>query len=188
MCCGQDTPSSRWYAIRVASNWEKPTAQALRCRGIEEFLPLYSQLRHWNGRSRSVERPLFPGYVFGRFDIADRLSVLQVPGVVHIVSAGRTPVPVLDHEVAAVKRMLDARLPVEPWQYLRIGDKVWIERGPLRGLEGIVVQFKGSYRLVVSIAVLERSVAAEIDREWIRSVPIPISSAVQRMSAMAAGR
>jgi transcription antitermination factor NusG len=116
MCPRQDAPNSRWYAIRVSSNWEEPAAQALRGRGIEEFLPLYSQRRNWNGRFRAVERPLFPGYVFGGFDIADRLSVAHIPGVVDIVSAGRTPVPVADHEIVAVKRFLGWRLSVEPCQ------------------------------------------------------------------------
>jgi transcription antitermination factor NusG len=166
-----DAASRKWYAIRVASNFEKPAAQALRCKGIEEFLPLYSQRRGSNGCFRAVERALFPGYVFGRFDICDRLSVLMTPGVVHIVSAGRTPVPVADEELAAVKRVLDSGLPAEPWPFLRVGERIWIECGPLRGLEGIVVQFKGSCRLVVSVTLLERSVSVEIERQSVRPIP-----------------
>jgi transcription antitermination factor NusG len=184
---GQDARNLRWYAIRVASNCEKHTAEALRCRDIEVFLPLYFQGATSSGRVSRVERALFPGYVFGRFDVRNRLRVLMIPGVAHIASAGRTPVPVPDEEVAAVRRIVDSRLAVEPWPFLKVGERVWIERGPLRGLEGIVVQFKGSYRLVVSIALLERSVAVEVDRESVRPVPkrtwpptLPLAAAASR--------
>jgi transcription antitermination factor NusG len=168
MFIDRDAPNRKWYAIRVASNFEKPTAQALRGKSIEELLPLCQQRRNRHGRLRPIERPLFPGYVFGRFDIRERVSVLTIPGVVHIVSAGRTPVPIDDDEVAALRRIEDSRLTVEPWPYLKVGQRVWIERGPLRGLEGIVLKFKGAYWLIASVTLLERSVAVQIDRESVR--------------------
>jgi transcription antitermination factor NusG len=188
-CTDQNAPSLKWYAIRVASNFEKATAQALRGRGIEEFLPLYSRLRHTpNGSSRQVELALFPGYVFGRFDVYNRLPILTIPGVMHIVGFGRTPVPVDADELAALKRILDSRLLVEPWPFMKVGERISIERGPLRGLKGTVLVFKGTYRLIASITLLQRSVAAEIDRESVRPLPsricpirveIPLPAAVR---------
>jgi transcription antitermination factor NusG len=161
-------PNRKWYAIRVASNFEKSTAQALHGKAIEALLPLCRQRSNRHGNLRTIERPLFPGYVFGRFDVRDRVSVLTIPGVVHIVSAGRTPVPLDDGEAAALKRIGESRLPVEPWPFLKVGQRVWIERGPLRGLEGIILKFKGAYWLIASVTLLERSVAVLIDRESVR--------------------
>lgn len=169
---GQDGPAVKWYALRVASNFELATAQALRGRGIEDFLPLYSRVREMpTGSSRKVEIPLFPGYVFGRFDISHRLPVLTIPGVLHIVGFGRTPAPVNAEELTAIRRVLDSGLHVEPWPFLEVSERVSIERGPLRGLEGVVLQLKGTCRLIVSVTLLQRSIAAEIDRESVRPLP-----------------
>ncbi len=168
----QNAPGLNWYAIRVASNFEKATAQALRGRGIDEFLPVYSRLQSTrNGSCRNLELPLFPGYIFGRFDIRSRLPVLTIPGVLHIVGFGRTPAPVDAEELAAIKRIIDSRLSLEPCPFLEIGERVFIERGPLEGLEGMVLQFKGTYRLIVSVTLLQRSVAADIDRNWVSRLP-----------------
>jgi transcription antitermination factor NusG len=141
----------KWYAIRVASNFENVVTLGFSGKGIESFLPLYTQRKDWNSQRRQIEMPLFPGYVFARFDIHSRLPVLKTPGVVHIVGAGRIPVPVEDSELEAVRALLQSRVAVEPCPFLNVGDRIRIERGPLRGLEGFVVQLKGTYRLVASV-------------------------------------
>jgi transcription antitermination factor NusG len=158
----------QWFALRVRSNFEKPAAVALRGRGYEEFLPLYRAVRVWPTRIREVEVPLFPGYVFCRFNAADRLPILTTPGVVHIVGVGKTPAPIDNDELAAVRRILDSRLLAEPWPFVNVGERVLVAHGSLNGLEGIIVSLKKNCRLVVSVTLLQRSVAVEIDRSWIR--------------------
>jgi transcription antitermination factor NusG len=175
---GQDESVEKWYALRVTSNFEKATAQALRGRGLEDFLPLYCRVQETpTGGSRKVEVPLFPGYVFGRFDISHRLPVLTIPGVLHIVGFGRTPAPVDTEELTAIRRVLGSGLHVEPWPFLKVSERVSIERGPLRGLEGVVLRLKGTCRLIVSVTLLQRSIAAEIDRESVRPLPSRIHPA-----------
>lgn len=159
---------SPWFAIRVRSNFEHSVAGSVRNRGYEEYLPLYRIQRGRSGRMRDAELPLFPGYVFSRFDLNRRHHILTVPGVVHIVGAGRTPLPVDYTELAAIRAILASRLPALPWPFLQVGDRIIIDRGPLRGVEGILVAIKGGARLIASITILQRSVAVEIDHAWAR--------------------
>lgn len=116
---------------------------------------------------KQVDKPLFPGYVFCSFDPHLRLHVLTTPGVLHIVGIGREPVPVEPSEIEAVWRMLRSGLSVRPVPCLQVGQRVVVARGPLEGVQATVTHFKGDCRLVVSISLLQRSIAAEIEREWI---------------------
>ena len=166
---GAPAPES-WYAIRVRSRFELTASNLLNEKGFEQFLPLYRSQRRWSDRVKELDLPLFAGYVFCRFDASSPLRVLTTPGVVHIVSAGKNPIPVADGEIAALQSICRSGLPMQPWPYLEVGRRVCIERGPLAGAEGVVVELKGQYRLVASISILQRSVAAEIDRDWIRPV------------------
>jgi transcription antitermination factor NusG len=143
----------------------------LRGKGYEEFLPLYRSRRRWSDRIKELDLPLFPGYLFCRFDVSDRLMpILTTPGVIGIVGAGKTPVPVDDEEIEAIRALLRSGLVVQPWPFLRVGSKVYIEGGPLAGVEGIISNTDKVYRLVVSVSLLQRSVAVEIDREWARPI------------------
>lgn len=162
--------SHPWFALRVRSNFERVSALHLRQRGYEEFLPAYSVRSRWSDRYKAVERLLFPGYVFCRVDPRERLPVLKTPGVVGLVSFGKAPAPIPDHEIEAVQKMLRSELPVVAWPFLQTGQKVLVERGPLAGLEGILTEFKRQYRIVVSIVLLQRSVAAELDADWVRPI------------------
>jgi transcription antitermination factor NusG len=157
-----------WYALRVRTRFEFTTSNILRDKGFEHFLPFYHSQRRWSDRVKEVDTPLFPGYVFCRLDAAAPLPVLMTPGVIDIISAGRTPIPVNEHEISALQEICDSGLAMQPWPYLEVGRRVGIERGPLAGSKGVVVELKGRYRLVASISLLQRSVAAEIDRDWIR--------------------
>lgn len=164
--------SSRWYAVRVRSQHEDVVARHLRVRGLESFSPLYKQQHRWSDRFKEVELPLFPGYVFCHFDAANRLPVLTVPGVVHVVGAGKTPLPIEETEIAAIQMAMKSGCPAQPWPFLEIGQKVRIEYGPLCGIEGILLGLKGQKRLVLSIALLQRSVAVEISGEWVRPLTL----------------
>lgn len=175
-----DSGDYPWYAIRVQAKFEKVASAVLREKGYEEFLPLYCVRRQWSDRVKEVELPLFPGYLFCRIDISGRLlPIMATPGVLGIVSAGKTPVPVLDQQVESVQAVLRSGLPAIPWPSLDAGCRVLVERGPLAGLEGVVLNARKKYRLVISVPLLQRAVAVEIDREWVR----PLAQA-QRLSGI----
>ena len=157
----------RWYALRVRSQHEDVVARHLHVRGMESFLPIYKRKHKWSDRFKEVEEPLFPGYVFCLFDPANRLPVLTVPGVVHVVGSGKKPLPVDETEIAALQAAVRSGLPTRPTAFLEIGQRVKIACGPLGGLEGILLGYKGHERIVLSITLLQRSVVVEIDGAWI---------------------
>ena len=161
-----------WYALRVRPRFEKQIASILLTKGYEGFLPLYIQRSRWSDRIREVHLPLFPGYLFCRFDVNKRLPILITPGVIHVVGIGKVPHPIEEGEVEAIQSIVLSGLQVEPRSYMNIGQRVRIEIGPLAGLEGIVTTLKGKCRLVVSVTLLQRSVAVEIDESWV----LPASS------------
>lgn len=168
-----------WFALTVKPQHEKKAAWALRTKGLEEFLPLYRARRRWSDRVKEIELPLFPGYVFCRFSSQDRPPVLTTPGVISIVGFGSDPAAIPAAEIAAIRAMLGSGLPVQPWPFLKVGQFVRILEGPLSGLEGLLIREKDSCRVVLSIELLQRSVAVEVDREWIcpitqRAAPNPL--------------
>jgi transcription antitermination factor NusG len=164
--------SQQWFALQVKSRWEGSTAQFLSGKGYETFLPQYLLRKSWSGKRREVMAPLFPGYIFCQFDAQKRLPILVTPGVVAVVGRGRIPVPVEDSEIAAIQTVVSSGFHAEPWPYLEIGQKIRIEdeslNSSLNGLEGILINFKGRQRIVVSVSLLRRSVALEIDRSRVR--------------------
>lgn len=162
-----------WFALRVRSNYENVAAVHLRDRGFEEFSPTYRTERQWSDRKKQIDLPLFPGYVFCRLNPDDRLPVLTIPGTVGLVGFGRGPAAIPDQEIESIRRMIGSGLLVAPWPFLSVGQSVLIERGPLAGVEGILQEIKKTYRLVVSIGLLQRSVSAEVDRTWIRPLQAP---------------
>jgi transcription antitermination factor NusG len=166
-----ETQRLPWFAIQVRSRYENIVAAFLMGKGYEWFLPSYWCRRRWSDRIKKVELPLFPGYVFCRFDPQDRLPILLAPGLISIVGVGKNPVPVEEVEIEAVRMLACSGLPYQRWPYIRVGQRVRIEHGSLCGLEGILQSFKGRHRIVVSVNLLQRSVAAEIDGAWVVAVP-----------------
>ena len=160
-----------WYALRVRSRHENTVASHLRARGYESFLPLYKSRRRWSDRFKEIELPLFPGYVFCQFNLLDRLPILTVPGSVHLVGVGRTPVAIDEAEIAAIQAAVKSGLPRQPWPFLQIGHRVRIEHGPLCGVEGVLLGYRGHQRIVLSVTLLQRSVAVQVDEAWIRPMP-----------------
>jgi len=172
-----------WYALQVRTRWESSTATLLSGKGFQIFLPTYKTEKRSNGRPKEVSAPLFPGYVFCRFDAHNRLPILLTPGVISVVGRGRVPVPVEYSEIEAIQRVVSSGLRVEPWPYLEVGQLVRIDDGALRGVEGILTRFKGDRRIVVSVSLLRRSVALEVDRSGVypiqpartaAALPLPI--------------
>lgn len=143
----------------------------LRDRGYDVLLPMYRARRQWSDRIREVDLPLFPCYVFCRFDPLRLVPILATPGVIRPVSFGSRIVPVDEAEVGAIQAILGSRMTCEPWPYFRIGQRVRIEHGCLSGLEGFICSVKGRFRLVVNVTLLQRSCAVEIDQAWLSPAP-----------------
>ena len=162
--------SDNWFALQVKANAEWSVAEALRAKGYEEFLPAYRTRRRWSDRWKEIELPLFAGYVFCRFDAHKRLPVLVTPGVVSVVGFGKVPHPVEDREIEDLKAVISAGLNAQPWPYLKIGERVRIQDGPLGGVEGILLDIKPNRRLVLSVDLLQRSVAVEVEDCWLTPV------------------
>ena len=156
-----------WYAVRVRSNYEANVSAILEQKGVEKFLPTYRARRKWSDRIKTLDLPLFPGYVFCRIPLERRNLVLTTGGVVDIVSVGRIPAPLSEQEIEAVRTVVTAKAHAEPWPFLKIGEKVRIIGGSLSGIEGILIRVKNSWRLVISVTLLERSVAVEIDAAYV---------------------
>jgi transcription antitermination factor NusG len=152
-----------WYAAYTAANHEKRIAAELERRSIESFLPLCTSLRRWKDRRVQLELPLFPGYIFVHFSAPDRLRVLQIPGVVRFVGFGNGASPVPEQEIDRIRVVLDQGYLAEPYPYLDNGRRVRVKTGPLQGVEGIVVRRKSRTRFILSVALIQRAVALEID-------------------------
>lgn len=149
---------------------EGSTAVLLEGKGYATFLPTFKLKKRWNGKLREATSPLFPGYVFCQFDPLKRLPVLITPGVIAVVGRGKIPIPVDSAEIAAIQSVVSSGFFAEPCPYLEVGQRVRIEGEALHGLEGILLQIKGHQRIVVSVSLLQRSVALEIDRCCVRPV------------------
>jgi len=173
-----------WFALQVRARYELGIADHLDGKGYELFLPLYKCRKRWSDRVKEVEAPLFPGYLFCRLNPQDRLPILKTPGVIQVVGMNRTPTAVDEHEIQAIQAMVASGIPNQPWPFLATGDRVRIESGPLTGLEGILVEFKGNHRLVLSVTLLQRSVAVEIDSAFVTSMR---SSSVSRAARGTSG-
>jgi transcription antitermination factor NusG len=156
-----------WFAIRVRSQCEKTVSDALSYKGYEAFLPLYWSRRRWSDRVKVIQLPLFAGYVFCRFELEARHSILKTPGVSNIVGQGKIPVPVDPGELENIRLAVGCGRAILPWHGLEVGNTVRIENGPLRGIEGVLLRFKGSNYVIVGVQLLQRSVAVEVDESWV---------------------
>ncbi len=172
--CGADIPAIPldipWYALRVRSNFEKKAACVLESTGFDHLLPTYRCRSYWSDRVKWLDRPLFPGYVFCRFDHSRWVNVLRTPGVIDVVSFGSKPAPVDPSEIAALQQLMRSGMPLYPRMFLHVGQKVFIRHGPLAGVEGVVESLGKNLRIVVSVSLLQRSVAAEIDADMVETI------------------
>jgi transcription antitermination factor NusG len=152
-----------WYAAYTSANHEKRVAEQLTQRSVEHFLPLYDTVRRWKDRRVQLQLPLFHGYVFVRLALRDRLQVLQVPGVAKLVGFNGTPTPLPQEEIETLRTSLAGGVRAEPHPYLTVGRRVRVKAGPLAGVEGILVKRKNRARFVMSVALIQRAMAVEID-------------------------
>lgn len=161
-----------WYALSVKHQHERAVRLALEFNGFEALAPTYRARRRWSDRVKEVDLPLFAGYVFCRFAFSERVRVMDAPGVAKVVEFGGTPAEVSEAEVAAIRAVMDSKLPVRPWPYLKLGDRVRVEHGPLRGLEGTLLRevVRERWQLVIGVEMLQRSLAVELEPEMVAAV------------------
>ena len=181
-CSGVSTQPSAvsWFALQVRGRQEFNISENLGSNGYEWFLPLYRSSKRWSDRIKHVDSPLFPGYVFCRFNPMDRLPILKIPGVIQTSGFNRQLVAVDEDEIRAIQALVASGIPNHPCPYLEVGDKVRIESGPLRGLEGLLVEFQGNHQLILSVTLLQRSVAVKIDSASVTSVRTTVAPRAAR--------
>lgn len=160
-----------WYAAYTQANHEKKAALEISRRGVETFLPLYRTARRWSDRRVELEMPLFQGYVFVHLALSDRLKVLEVPGVVRIVGFGGLPAPLPEEQINILRAGLSGSLRAEPHPYLNAGRRVTIKRGPLSGMQGVLLRRKGSCRVVISISLIQRALSVDLDMADVEPAP-----------------
>ena len=160
--------SEQWFAIYVRSHFERAVEQCLKGKGYAAFSPFYQTIRKRSGRTRILDLPLFPGYVFCSFNPQKRLPILTTPGIVNVLGAGNVPEPVKLSEIHSIRTVAESGQPVKPWPFLQQGQRIRIEAGPLHGTEGTLLRVKNQLRLIVSVTLLQRSMAVEVDQAMVR--------------------
>ena len=154
---------AHWYAVRTRSRHEKLVRDQLEKQGIEPLLPTVKRLSQWKDRRKEVEAPLFSGYCFVKFSQQDKLAVQKISGVVEVVGSGSRPGPIPEEEIAAIKTLMASVLPYDPHPYLHEGMMVEVVRGPLQGLQGILLRKEKRHRLVIGVRLIQQAAAVEID-------------------------
>lgn len=163
-------PRPEWYAAYTAPRHEKQVSRQMEGRQLQSFLPVYRSARRWKDRRKLVELPLFPGYVFVHIALEERLQVLQIPGVVQLVTFQGRPAALPTAEIEGLRQRLAGNARAEPHPYLRTGRRVRVHSGSVAGLEGILVRRKDKFRLVLSIDLIQRSIAVEVDEADVEPV------------------
>jgi transcription termination/antitermination protein NusG len=158
-----EVAAARWYAVYTCARHEKRVAEQMERRQLHGFVPVYRATHRWKDRRKEVVLALFPSYVFVHLPLQDRLRVLEIPGVVNLVGSRGKPTPLADQEIEPFRRALGCSVQMEPHPYLQTGHKVRLRRGPMVGHEGVLLRRKEGLRLIVSIEILMRSVAVEVD-------------------------
>jgi len=160
---GGSAAEENWYALYTCPRHEKRVAQQIEQHRIACFLPIYRSVRRWKDRRKELELALFPGYVFVRIALPDRLRVLQLAGAVRFVSFNGHPVPLPNGEMESLMSGLSSGVRAEPHPYLQVGRRVQVRSGPLAGAQGILIRRKDKFRVVLSLDLIMRSVAVEVD-------------------------
>jgi transcription antitermination factor NusG len=159
-----------WHALYTHHQHEKLLQQILVEKGFETFLPLYSVTHRWKDRVQRLSVPLFPSYVFIHGGLDRRLDLVTTTGFHSIVANGERPGTILQQEIDAIRQLIETKLQVEPHPFLKVGDRVRVKSGPLSGFEGILVRKKNHCRLVLSVELLQKSVATEVDASTVERV------------------
>jgi len=159
-----------WYAVYTRHQHERNVARSLAGKGYEVFLPQYTAVHRWKDRDKRISLPLFPCYLFLQNPSERWQSILATPGVHSIVGFAKKPATISPGEVEAIQRVVGSCLKLEPHPFLRCGDRVRLRAGPLEGLEGLLIRKKSTWKLLVSVEMLQRTVAVEVDASMVEPV------------------
>lgn len=162
--------SIAWCALYTRHQHEKAVAKVLTCKGFEVFLPLYKTAKSWSDRTKVLTLPLFPCYVFMRGGVTRRLDVLATPGVHMILRCGEDVAAIPEEEINALRKVVTGLQHVEPHPFLKCGGRARIMRGPLEGIEGILIRRKNLCRLILSVEMMAQSVAVDIEASDLESI------------------
>ncbi len=171
----------RWYAIYTRSRYEKKVSMEFEERGLEHFLPLVPQVRYWKDRKKTVNMPIFPGYVFVNIKLSEKIRVLRANGVVRFIEFNGSPSPIPDAQIEDVRQLLKYPDRVETASYFNCGDPVEITAGPFSGIKGKIIHSRGKQRLLVGIEIIHQAVSVEIDSAWLKHSK-PSSDSLERPS------
>lgn len=169
-----------WFAIQVRPRYEFLVACILRSKGFEEFMPSYKSKRQWSDRKKQIELPLFPGYVFCRFNAQIRVPIVTTPGFLRVVSPH---IPIPDSEIEAIQAVVASGVPASPCSYIKVGSQVQLIGGPLAGIQGVLVSYRNQHRLVLSVTLVQSSISVEVDYTDVRPIvenPYRITAGEQR--------
>jgi transcription antitermination factor NusG len=179
----------QWVALQVRPRYEFVTANILRSKGYEEFLPVYATKRKWSDRTKTIVAPLFRGYVFCKMDKSVKFPVITTPGVIRIVGSSSGTVHIGDDEIETIRMAERSGREVQPWAFFNIGDRVQINAGPLAGLAGVLVAYQNKHRLVISVDLIQSSMAVEVEGDALtlieQTATRPIADSVQPGSPLA---
>jgi transcription antitermination factor NusG len=169
---GGQLPAPAWYALYTRSRFEKKMLSELSDRSIEVFLPMREVLSRWKDRKKKIWMPLFPGYIFvNHVDTPEnRYRILNLPGAVRFIGFEGRAEPVPQNQIEAVRRFLEASISVDPYPYMKIGSRVEVIAGPLKGIVGILVEKRGKFRFVLQVDLIRQAVAVEIDASDVRPI------------------
>ena len=159
-----------WFALRTRGRHEKAVDRELRNKGFDTFLPLRKVTRRWSDRSKKIEEPIFTGYLFAHFPLRERLKILQTAGAVCLVGFNSFPAPVPERDLDAIRRFVTEEISIDPYPYLKQGDRVYVSSGQFRGVEGFIVRKDQKARLVISLGLLMQSISVEIDSALVEKV------------------
>ncbi len=165
--------TQNWFAVHVKSRHEFQVSERLSGAGIEAFLPAVERLSRWKDRNKLIRFPLFPGYLFVHIEKSHKalLTILKAKGVVRLLgNAPGEPEPVPDEQILSLRKIIEAKTELDPYPYLREGQLVRIKKGPLAGVEGILVEKAGQHKLVLSVDILRQSTALTINASEVESV------------------
>lgn len=162
---------SAWYALQVRRQFEKIVSRLLQAKGYDEFLPLCHGFRRSSGGTKPIELPLFPGYVFCRFDSLNRSQILTVPGVNAVAGFGPRITPIAESELESLRTVLNSGMAFGPCPFIAAGNRGRVESGPLAGTEGFVTALNNKLRLVVSVSMIQRSLAVDLEPESLKMLP-----------------
>jgi transcription antitermination factor NusG len=160
-----------WYAIYTKHQHERAAAEVLVRKGFKILLPQYRSVHRWKDRNKTVLLPLFPCYLFVQTDLGRKLDILRTPGVFWLVESGGCACPVPENDIEGISKIIQGPARIAPHPFLKSGERVRIRRGALEGIEGILIKLKNQYRVVLSVELLRKAVAVEIDLADVQLLP-----------------